>query len=472
MSTNQPNVTSSSSSSSAETVLFQTVFSRLVSAGEPPNAAAAKALLTLQEYLSSAENKEVVVKEAMAEKMDIEVEEVAARSIADLLLMRAGVFSEKQAEKHTLSAVKLEDLLISCANSGSDFAPFGEALAETLLSSAGTQHAFGREVAAPDFQRTGGAAAINFDKLSTFVAGVERASPIAYEMYNSIVEMLIDRLASQDREKICDASVAESVVALEYPGLMDPSKQELLTSLMSAIDRFPEQQKTCLFEWIKSFAGRERYLRYITLCRQYMTVKLYEEAHEDAKLAVRVMGILYSALPRYRSVSVMEFYNDALNEEYMTDPRNVSAELREWTRERLSKRRGRVFLGLRFNSFISYAFVLSPVVKATVLRLDAENQMRREIRNEVHNAIFRGDQYYTPFLVLRVSRERVLGDTLSQIMLYEFKEADFKLPLKVMIFPTHPLIVACANAAPGNRWCSTTRRAWTRAACARSTSRS
>ena len=85
---------------------------------------------------------------------------------------------------------------------------------------------------------------------------------------------------------------------------------------------------------------------------------------------------------------------------------------------------------LDLTSFISFPFVLSPATKAAVLECDANLQMRRGMDQEIQQAIMAGQRYVTPYFVLRVSRERIVLDTLSQIMLYE--ESDFKKPLKVV----------------------------------------
>ena len=124
----------SSSSSSETQLLFQTVFNRLVSCGEPPNSAAAKALLTLQEHMSINRSKVTdAVKETVTEKVDIEVEGGKNNSdnmMVDLHLRHTGVFTGEQTEKRTHSVDELKGLLTTCAaaNDGSgDFSSFGEA---------------------------------------------------------------------------------------------------------------------------------------------------------------------------------------------------------------------------------------------------------------------------------------------------------------------------------------------------------
>lgn len=49
------------------------------------------------------------------------------------------------------------------------------------------------------------------------------------------------------------------------------------------------------------------------------------------------------------------------------------------------------------------------------------------MQREMHQAMLTGQQSITPYFVLRVSRERIVLDTLSQILLYsdnEFKKVN------------------------------------------------
>jgi hypothetical protein len=53
------------------------------------------------------------------------------------------------------------------------------------------------------------------------------------------------------------------------------------------------------------------------------------------------------------------------------------------------------------------------------------------MQHEMQMAMMQGQQSITPYFVLRVSRERIVLDTLSQILLYE--DTEFKKPLKVSL---------------------------------------
>ena len=81
-------------------------------------------------------------------------------------------------------------------------------------------------------------------------------------------------------------------------------------------------------------------------------------------------------------------------------------------------------------SFIGHPFVLTPSTKATILELDAAMQMRQVMDSEIHTAMLTGQQYVVPYFVLRVSRERIVVDTISQVMLFE--DTEFKKPLKII----------------------------------------
>ena len=66
-------------------------------------------------------------------------------------------------------------------------------------------------------------------------------------------------------------------------------------------------------------------------------------------------------------------------------------------------------------SLISFPFILSPAIKASILELEANSQMRREMEHEVQLAMFTGQRYVMPYFVLRVSRQNLVLDTLTQV---------------------------------------------------------
>jgi hypothetical protein len=83
-------------------------------------------------------------------------------------------------------------------------------------------------------------------------------------------------------------------------------------------------------------------------------------------------------------------------------------------------------------SFISYPFVLTPGVKAEILAIESRTQMRDQMRDRVTHAMMTGGMVtaYETYMILRIRREAILLDTLSQLTVME--PSDFKKPLKVI----------------------------------------
>jgi hypothetical protein len=99
------------------------------------------------------------------------------------------------------------------------------------------------------------------------------------------------------------------------------------------LDKLPLESKKILFQWIKNNAGVERYLKYIIIIRQFITLRIYESSVEIAKLATRCLGILFLARIAYPSVAMHEFYNDAINDDYMQSREGVQKEFGLWLRD-------------------------------------------------------------------------------------------------------------------------------------------
>jgi hypothetical protein len=69
-------------------------------------------------------------------------------------------------------------------------------------------------------------------------------------------------------------------------------------------------------------------------------------------------------------------------------------------------------------------------VKAMVLEIDANVQMRQGIEAEHANALASGSTYMSPYLVIRVRRDHIVEDTINHFVI--ISENDYKKPLKVL----------------------------------------
>jgi len=216
------------------------------------------------------------------------------------------------------------------------------------------------------------------------------------------------------------------LIALEYPHIDDPSQcHTMLNGVLVALDRASVEMRELVTNWFEDLNSPERYLRYLGIFRQFMTLRFYDGAIEDSRIAARTLDLLYRARRVYPEIPLSEFYNDALNEDYMDGDESVFAEIKLW---RLDMKAGPSDLK---KSFISFPFLLSPSTKAAVLGEDARIQMQLKFQQAYRSAIQLGQRSFVPYLILNVRRSHLVEDTLMH-MTFEHAGDDLKKPLKVI----------------------------------------
>lgn len=212
------------------------------------------------------------------------------------------------------------------------------------------------------------------------------------------------------------------------------------------------------------------------------------EKSEDLKVirsAVQTLALIYCASHAFPQIELNEFYNEALNSccfqinDYL-DADDIEYlffyEMDLWRRERprnskmspsvssivtnavsesmkmdvsepnnsfplrqlssslvtsLSSKLQKYFSSTKTCIF-SYPFVLYPGVKAKLLERYAMIQMQRAHDSELAQALFTGSKIAMPYLVLDVSRDNLVSDTVVRLNLYNDTPTDFKKPLKVI----------------------------------------
>ncbi|CAO3590665.1 unnamed protein product [Absidia cylindrospora] len=125
--------------------------------------------------------------------------------------------------------------------------------------------------------------------------------------------------------------------------------------------------------------------------------------------ATKCLAMLYRNNEKLHLVPYTEFYNEAVNEhlEIKEDFPN--------------------FKDHKGFSFCDYPFILNPVVKADILKIESVYQMRHELQDAFFRALFQGVN--SPYLVLEIRRDHIIEDTLQQ--LEEKSIQDLKKQLRI-----------------------------------------
>jgi len=153
------------------------------------------------------------------------------------------------------------------------------------------------------------------------------------------------------------------------------------------------------------------------------------EEEIEARKALKIVEIFHNAHLQVEGGKVphTDFYNDALVEETFGSREGRTREFQLYFGDLDFE--DLVQFG-HLTSLMNYPFAINPGVKGMILSVEAKIFQRDEQKQSLREALFRGDQSFNPYLVLRVNRENIIQDTLSQIMFYE--DSDLKKPLKVV----------------------------------------
>mmetsp|Transcript_22241 Transcript_22241/g.30334 ORF Transcript_22241/g.30334 Transcript_22241/m.30334 type:complete len:882 (-) Transcript_22241:649-3294(-) len=297
------------------------------------------------------------------------------------------------------------------------------------------------------------------------------------------VDLLMDTIKGQRQGNILPPDKAALrgavalraiVVLLANPQILERvtmEAQDLVKKLCMVVALVPKAGRTCLSEWLATVEDT-RFQDWLKGLQQFITLQVFQaQSYTSSELegvlaAVQTIKVLYEAnamcavmksssrkrnadegcctadrIARGKPKAKYEdFYNDAINEELFAPANHpyMRNAYREWLRdqsmERNASKRERSAEEPREplmpESVISYPFVLTAATKARVLQVDAQHQMHRGVNQEFFNAILNPGHRLNPYLVLRVRRENIVQDTLTQLV--HCPEADLKKPLKVI----------------------------------------
>ena len=215
-------------------------------------------------------------------------------------------------------------------------------------------------------------------------------------------------------------ALRQLMILLLNPLLLEPQYHKtIMLSLVSLVAALPPPCVDRLAFWL-SLLPVQQLEHAVDVCQQFLTVRLcHTQRIDDAVIAAtRVLGMLYSANEMATeagrrtsdsSLGYRRFYNDAVNQEV-----NLKEDYRRW-----KSARGEF-------SFCDHPYVLEPASKSRVLMYDATAQMTHEFEGAILRSLFVGAT--SPYLVIKVRRSHLIGDTLLQMSM---RKDDLKKPLKV-----------------------------------------
>ncbi|EKX32984.1 hypothetical protein GUITHDRAFT_148230 [Guillardia theta CCMP2712] len=207
------------------------------------------------------------------------------------------------------------------------------------------------------------------------------------------------------------------VVLLLWPGLMEPEfYNSIFKKVCSSVNQLKQDHRDILQRWLEE-VEEEAFREIVVAFQQFITIYVNEFRCIDDHVAsaTKVLKILWGSNQSRTRVSYKEFYNDAINE--LVDFTEDFARWKDTQRCPFS--------------FCDHPFVLDPSTKSKLLQLDANNQMRTQIRSALFRSIFGGNE--CPYLILKVRRENLIRDTLVQISAQQDGNETFlKKPLKVV----------------------------------------
>eukprot|EP01018_Ginkgo_biloba_P007846 Gb_36705 [translate_table: standard] len=207
------------------------------------------------------------------------------------------------------------------------------------------------------------------------------------------------------------------IILLENRFFSDSEYYGTLQKLWKLILSQPAHVKANLVFALQSY-NKEQFERLVATVQQFITILVFVAkeqfdipGNDRVEEGVQMLELLYKVNEKSQVVDQVSFYNDAVNSEDF----NILADFKRWI-ERSSF------------SFCKYPFVYDTSSKSKILQLDSNCQMCSEFQDAIYRLIFVGVTCPCPYLVLRVRREYLIQETISQIQRHA---DDLKKPLKV-----------------------------------------
>jgi ubiquitin-protein ligase E3 A len=182
---------------------------------------------------------------------------------------------------------------------------------------------------------------------------------------------------------------------------------------------------------LRSFSfSEEDFIHVFSALRMFVTVKLslpHNSGFADVGPVVHVLDLLHKVNQSKKHLDYKEFYNDGVNSPETVSLKSDYARWKDSQRAMDTSESGAE--ADEKCAFCHFPFLLDPASKARILKYDAEFQMRDKYRQTMMLNMMRGQMQIMPFLVLKIRRENIVEDTMTQIA--RIPPEEFKKPLKV-----------------------------------------
>jgi E3 ubiquitin-protein ligase HERC3 len=227
-------------------------------------------------------------------------------------------------------------------------------------------------------------------------------------------------------------------IVLSHPAISESHFLQALKPLFEAFNNVSEESRELIIRFVESWAP-ETFLSFLNTFRQNISVRMNQGSVKEARVGVKCLDMLHEAYQRQTrlsaSISPLEFYIQEVSD-YLVMLEARKREYQLWLRD-LGATDTTANLPPRpavdrqsLESLISFPYILTPGVKASIIELDANVQMRLGMHQEYEEAVASGSQYMSPYLVLRVRRNQIVADTVNHFV--AISENDYKKPLKVV----------------------------------------
>eukprot|EP00803_Ostreobium_quekettii_P009976 evm.model.scf_2796.2 EVM.evm.TU.scf_2796.2 scf_2796:5567-19194(-) len=250
------------------------------------------------------------------------------------------------------------------------------------------------------------------------------------------VEEYMARVGSDERERHEGEWLRAVIVLLLNPVLGEPrgSGGELVVAISGLVNKLSEGSKKVLTHWISSLPveelggrvlrGVQKHLSNVTEMHSAFS-PLPSSKRLELQQVVQFMAILHRANVEIgEAIPFDKFYSSSVS-----NALDLKDEYLQW----VVKGRGTASSNTGLISMCEFPFVLDPDAKSRILQGESNLQKQHQVQSSAIQALFQGvPPAYVTFLEVRIRRDHILYDSLSQIRSRRLdRKDDLKKPLKV-----------------------------------------